>query len=88
MVNNDVTFNVKVTMDKRWVDYFCSMLKLMEYDGQIGHSERIAFYSDGDGDYNPKFEIDIDYKTVEGTDRVLKAPNNYYPIHETEFDAG
>ena len=83
MVDNSITFNIKVTMNKRWVDHFCSMLKRMEIDGSLGHSEPIAFYSDGDGDYRPKFEIDVDYKTVEGKD-----PSYCIRSIETIFDAG
>lgn len=79
MAENEVTFNIKATMNKRWVNHFCSMLKQMEHDGEIGHSEWISFYSDGDGDYGPKFEIDIPYKPVK-------------PLHhirdDVAFDAG
>ena len=55
------TFDIEVTMDERWVDYFCSMLKYMERCGNIGHSSIVGFYSDGDGDFHPKFKFDIEF---------------------------
>ena len=58
---SEVTFNVTCTMPERWADAFCSMLSLMEKNGNIGHSSIIGFYSDGDGDYRPKFQIDREY---------------------------
>ena len=45
-LNNEVEFNIKVTMNKRWVDDFCSMLDWMEKCGQVGHSSFVGFYSD------------------------------------------
>lgn len=57
-------FNIKVQMEERWVDTFCSMLKYMENLGNLGSSRGVTLYSDGDGDFRPKFEFDIDYKKV------------------------
>ena len=62
----DKTFNIEVVMDERWIDYFCSMLKYMEHCGDIGHSSLIGFYSDGDGDFRPKFKINIEFNKVNG----------------------
>ena len=42
-----VEFNIKVTMNERWVNDFCSMLHWMESCGKLGHSSVVAFYSDG-----------------------------------------
>ena len=50
------TFNIKCTMEERWIDSFLSMLRYMEACGKIGHSTLIGFYSDGDGDFRPLFE--------------------------------
>lgn len=58
MSNNEVTFQIKCTMNKRWVPYFMSMLKKMQYLGSVGSSRVVALYSDGDGDFRPKFEIE------------------------------
>lgn len=77
------TFNIKVTMEERWIDYFCSMLEWMEKCGKIGHSSVVGFYVDGDGDFNPKFEIDIDYKSKKGYRKF--AP---FPQIERFYDAG
>lgn len=81
MVNR--TFNIKVTMNERWVDDFCSMLKWMENCGNIGHSSLVGFYADGDGDFRPGFEIDTEYHQKEGIDKkdIIKIP-------EIMFDAG
>lgn len=68
MYNMNKTFTVTCTMEERWVDTFMSMLNKMELDGQLGHSEIIGFYSDGDGDFRPEFESDIDWNKVEGID--------------------
>ena len=62
----DKTFNIEVTMNERWVDNFCSMLKYMEHCGNIGHSSLVGFYSDGDGDFRPKFKIDTEFNKVDG----------------------
>ena len=53
---------IKITaqMDERWISEFLAMLKAMEALGNIGSSRTIKFYSDGDGDFRPKFDWDID----------------------------
>ena len=49
-MSKEVTFNVKITMNERWVDDFCSMLNWMQSCGNMGHSSIVGFYSDGDID--------------------------------------
>ena len=66
MYNMEKTFTVTCTMEERWIDTFMSMLNKMESDGKLGHSEIIGFYSDGDGDFRPEFESDIDWNKVDG----------------------
>ena len=71
-------FVVECEIPDRWVDHFCSMLKYMEHCGKMGHSDWVGIYSDGDGDFRPKFKINTDYKEKE-------------PVNEIEFigfDAG
>ena len=51
-------FTITCEMEDRWVPQFLGMLEKMEYLGNVGASRRVAFYSDGDGDYRPKFEWD------------------------------
>lgn len=51
-------FNIKVTMEDRWIPHFLAMLNYMQYLGCIGSSRVVGLYSDGDGDFHPKFEFD------------------------------
>ena len=60
MKENDETFTIKVRMHKRWVPHFLGMLQRMQRLGEMGSSLLVKFYADGDGDYRPKFEWDID----------------------------
>lgn len=85
-MNKNVEFNIKVTMNERWVDDFCSMLNYMQSCGNIGHSSVVGFYTDGDGDFRPKFEIDYDYEKTDGIRQ--RNPNIELPKIEVLFDAG
>lgn len=42
-------------MKTRWVPQFLGMLQAMQRLGSLGGSRWVRFYSDGDGDYRPKF---------------------------------
>lgn len=84
-MSNKVTFNIKATMDERWVNDFCSMLRWMEHCGSIGHSSIVGFYSDGDGDFRPDFEFDIEYDKTQG---YWKEDGKELPELEVIFDAG
>lgn len=53
------TFTVECTMEERWVPEFYAFLNRMQQDGVLGHSELLGFYSDGDGDFRPKFKFSI-----------------------------
>ena len=64
--DDEVTFTLKFTMRKRWVPQFLGMLKRMQYLGGIGSSREVVLFSDGDGDFNPKFHTDVDIKPKEG----------------------
>ena len=57
---DEVEFTIKVTMKDRWIPHFLGMLDYMRYIGGIGSSRLVSIYSDGDGDFHPKFEWDID----------------------------
>jgi hypothetical protein len=48
-------FSIQCTMRKRWVPHFLAMLKYMQQLGGLGSSRMVSFYSDGDGDFRPKF---------------------------------
>ena len=77
------TFNIKVTMDERWVDDFCSFLKYMGHCGKIGHSSLVSFFADGDGDFRPEFQFDISHNTKEGIPE-----NKLASLPEFMWDAG
>ncbi len=49
-------FTIKVTMKERWIPHFLSALKYMQYLGSVGSSRDVTLFSDGDGDFRPKFE--------------------------------
>jgi len=49
-------FTIEVEMKDRWVPQFLAMLEYMRYLGGIGSSRKVCFYSDGDGDFRPKFK--------------------------------
>lgn len=82
----EVEFNIKVTMEERWVNDFCSMLRYMEHCGKVGHSSVVGFYADGDGDFRPKFEIDRPFSYVQGRRNSEKRAR--LPELEIMFDAG
>lgn len=58
MKEDIVNFNVNCSMKSRWVPHFLAMLKYMEQLGGLGGSRKVALYSDGDGDFRPKFKWD------------------------------
>lgn len=84
-MGNRVEFTIKATMNERWIKDFCSMLKWMERCGEIGHTSIIGFYSDGDGDFRPKFDIDCDFEQVNG---YWRKDGKELPKLEVIFDAG
>ena len=65
MNNEEVEFTIKCKMKKRWVNHFMSMLRYMEYLGNVGSSRRVSLYADGDGVFRPKFETKIEHKKEE-----------------------
>lgn len=61
MASNETTeFTIRVKMQTRWVPYFLGMLRYMQRLGAIGASREVTFFSDGDGDFRPTFEWDVD----------------------------
>lgn len=84
-MGNTVELNIKVTMNERWVNDFCSMLKWMESCGNLGHSSVVGFYADGDGDFRPKFEFDREFEKQHGY-WVREGKN--LPNLEVIYDAG
>lgn len=84
-MSNTVELNIKVTMHERWVNDFCSMLKWMESCGNLGHSSVVGFYSDGDGDFRPKFEFDREFEKQHG---YWAREGENLPKLEVIYDAG
>ena len=77
-MENKTEFTIKVEMKDRWVPHFLGMLKYMQHLGDIGGTRTVSFYSDGDGDFNPSFEWDIEVEPAEaiiddGGDRTYDA---------------
>lgn len=58
------TFTITCEMEERWVDHFMSMLHMMQSLGNLGSSRILGFYSDGDGDFRPKFSSDIEWEEI------------------------
>ena len=52
-MEKEITINCKV--EERWIPIFVKMFEAMEYCGQIGHSEYVGLYADGDGDFKRCF---------------------------------
>lgn len=74
---------VEATMDSRWIPEFIDFLATMEYCGGIGTSRKLSFYSDGDGDFHPKFKINgepLEERAIE----IANEQNSF----KTDFDAG
>lgn len=69
-------FNINVKMEERWIPSFQSLLITMQKMGIQGSSGLLGFYSDGDGDFRPRFEFDIPVTTVEGIDRKKYIENH------------
>lgn len=64
--NNDIVeFNLHCTMKRCWANEFMSFLSKMQEFGNVGHSEVVGFYADGDGDFHPKFTTDFNYTKTE-----------------------
>ena len=59
---SEVTFTITAKMEERWVNHFLNFLARMEIFGTIRHSELLAFYSDGEGDFRPEFNFSDNVK--------------------------
>ena len=77
-------FTVHCKMNERWIASFIKMLKSMEHCGSIGHSEFVGLYSDGDGDYQPKFSFDKVLEVTGDKPKIIKNPSGQM----TMYDAG
>jgi hypothetical protein len=74
-----VEFSITVTMNKRWIPCFLAMLKYMQRLGGVGASRSLSFFSDGDGDFRPKFEFDSNLPV---------AAQDLNEFEDRQYDAG
>ena len=88
----EVTGAISYRMKRRWLPHFIAMLKTMQSFGNAGHSGHVAFYSDGDGDFRPKFNFYVGTTPVENLSEPLgeAAPKKTRATIDdvTLFDAG
>ena len=73
-------FTIECEVPERWINQFCSFLKHLERNGNLGHSALVGFYADGDGDFSPKFDIKTPWEKIGGI-KTIKTP-------EAMYDAG
>ena len=87
MKDENTTFTITCKMKTRWVPQFLGMLQAMQRLGSLGGSRWVRFYSDGEGDYRPKFEWD---KTLPDPAAPLKVEHvGQAPRSDGyDFDAG
>lgn len=57
-----VEFDIHCKMNRAWANEFISFLAGLESCGELGTSQTVGFYADGDGDFHPKFSTD--YKSI------------------------
>ncbi len=74
-------------MKDRWVPHFLGMLKKMQYLGGIGSSRNVTLFSDGDGDFRPKFEWGENLPPV-AKPLVQETEGRSPPDGGYKFDAG
>lgn len=60
MKHPNKTFTITCNMNERWIPHFLGMLRKMQSLGELGGSQNITIYSDGDGDFKPKFEWNVE----------------------------
>lgn len=77
-------FTIHCRMNERWIASFIAVLKAMEYNGSIGHSEYVGIYSDGDGDFHPKFKYNPVLEVTGDTPIKINEPSG----QATMYDAG
>ena len=75
-------FTIHCRMKEDWVASFIKMLQRMEYCGNIGHSECVGLYSDGDGTYQPKFKYDPVLVSIGIKPKEIKNPSGQITVYD------
>ena len=83
--DDNVTFQVNVTMRERWVPHFVGMLQYMEQLGGWGASREVGLYADGDGDFRPEFKF-IGIEGIEPAEPIKDSDQDH--IGDRVYDAG
>ena len=52
-----MTCTITCKMTREWMERFLKLLDIMQADGEIGHSETLSFFADGDGTFRPNFGV-------------------------------
>ena len=55
--DEEIVCRISCQMRRDWMIKFVELLQKMEHDGNIGHSEQLTFFADGDGTFRPQFFI-------------------------------
>lgn len=85
MKHPTIKFTVECEMNRRWIPHFLGMLKMMQSLGGLGGSRWVCLYSDGDGDFRPKFEYSQELPKPAEPLKPLGA-DHFGP--EVHYDAG
>lgn len=55
--DDPMTCTITCKMTREWMERFLKLLDVMQADGEIGHSETLSFFADGDGTFRPHFGV-------------------------------
>lgn len=55
--DDQMTCTIICKMTREWMERFLKLLDVMQADGEIGHSETLSFFADGDGTFRPHFGV-------------------------------
>lgn len=67
-------FNVKVSLDERYVDDFCSFLKNLEYASKSKEDRTIGMMVYGSKGFEASFGIDTEYHEIQVLNEGYKEP--------------
>ena len=76
------TIQIEVTLKNRWVKPLINMLQDMQRLGSIGASRELIFFADGDGDFRPKFKVNINIPESMGVNELSKSKKLFYDAYK------